>query len=544
MGNTTISTGNKSDGIKLGVDALEKHDIPTAFDRLFVPAHTDREACMLFLRIPNNEHWIRLISEDQVERLKEHAEKGYALSQYTLGRYYQVVEASHDEAREMFIAAAKAGLADAEAALAIMFDLGQLGDIPIDKEKIYQALKDASEKGSVLATFQLYKDLICGSEVLDSNPQGVIDNIKQWLKGDESEDVQKVDPMYYELIALGYQSLEAWHDAANYYMKCIRMGRIETFPDCLILTSFNHDLELIDEEGYYNGIETGCRLGIPYCFTMRASSNKDLFDGTDDEQEQAALHQKIAEDLNTASNGGDSSATMQLGYHYYYGEYGFEENNDLAWGQFLLASGMNSATSWSMLAQMVLDGNAPDNMPGNFVAYCRLMALRLGDNDQLIPVILSYRNGTLKEYKDEIEKYYQPKYNALSDEEKVKYFGMSFIAILDSSGKADLVEFDLNTSTWEELEQIINAKQLKAVHSETLDRIGQEQELDGRITSWIDSDETNPFSILTLMDEEQQPQCFDDIYQLEKIIDALDYEVDRIYYDEFPDDDGHNDPYA
>lgn len=535
---------NTANAVALGKEALGCHDIMTAFDNLVNPAHLDRNALALFLRIPDNEHWIRLLSEEQVDLLKEYAEKGYAASQFALGRYYQVVEASYDKARDLFIAASKAGLADASAALAIMYRRGQLGEISIDKEKYLQFLKEACEKGSVLGNYQLFKAEVFGLDGVEACPQDIIDSIKKWLNGDESEDIQKVDPMYYEILALSYQALDNWETAADYYMKCIQTGRIETLPDYLILTSYNHDYELVDEEGYNKGIELGCENGIPYCFLMRAASNKDRYNDTEDETEKAKLHKLIAEDLTTASLGGDGDASVQLGNHYYYGDYGFEEDNDLAWGHFLDATGMNTAEGWSMLAQMVLDGNGPENLPGGFVTYCRLMALRLGDNDQLIPVILAYRSGALGKYKEEIEKYYQPQYEALPDEEKVTYFGMSFIAVIKPSGKADIIEFDLNAEDMDELAQIIDAKALKAIRSEKLDQLSEELEIDGGIVTWIDSDGTNEYAILTMANEEHQPQSFDDIYQLEEILTNLDCEVEKIYYDDFPDNDSHNDPYA
>ena len=141
---------NTANAIALGKEALEKHDIRAAFDHLVNPAHLDRDALELFLRIPDNKYWIHLLSEEQVDLLKEYAEKGYAVSQYTLGRYYQVVEASYDEAKDLFIAASKAGMADATAALAIMYRLGQFGEIEIDKNKCLQFLQDACSQGKVV----------------------------------------------------------------------------------------------------------------------------------------------------------------------------------------------------------------------------------------------------------------------------------------------------------------------------------------------------------------------------------------------------------
>ena len=462
------ASDNIEQNILQAKEAFEQHDIPTAFDLLFKPAHLDHKALELFLRIPANEHWIRLLTEEQVDLLKEYAEKDYSVAQYTLGRYYHVVEAENDQARDLFLPAAKAGLADASAALAVMYRQGSLGEVEIDKGKYIESLKDASDKGSALAIYRLFKAVIFGQDGLEACPQGAIDNIKKWLNGDESEDLLKVDPMYYDLLALAYQELDDWKTAADYFMKSIQMGRIESLPDYLMFTSFNHDFELIDEEGYHQGIELGCKHGIPYCFLMRATENMDRYNNTDDEKEKERLHQLIAEDLNTASMGGEGDAAVQLGNHYYYGEYGFEMDDQLAWGQFLEGTGMGKAEAYSMLAQIVLDGNAPEDLPNNFVPYCRLMALRLGDDDQLIPVVMAYRSGALGKYKNEIERYYLPQYNALPDEKKATYFGLSFIAVINPEGTADLIAFDFDVEEWSEFAEIIEARQLDPIRSEAL----------------------------------------------------------------------------
>lgn len=547
--------------IELGKEALAKHDIRAAFDYLLAPAHLDKEAFLLFVRIPTNEHWIHLLSEEQVDLLKELAQKGYAVSQFTLGRYYQVVEASYDEARDLFLAASKVGLIDANAALANMYRLGQL-DGELDLEKYYQALQECCEKGSEMAFYIFFKAEILGQDGRDACPQEVVELTKKWLNGDESEDVQKVNPCTYEMLGLAYQVLDDWETAADYYLKSVRMGLVEAYPDYLILSCYNQDFELVDEEGYHKGIENGCQLGVPYCYYMRANLNKDRYDECEDEKEKEKLHKLIAEDLNMASRLGEGNAALQMGYHYYYGEYGFEENNDLAWSEFVGATGMNIGEAYGMLAQIVLDGNGPEEkLPSGFIAYCRLMGLRLGDDDQLIPLMVAFHSNGLGKYRNEIVKYYEPRYNALPDEEKVTYFGMNFVAVIDAAGKADLIEFDFEKETWDELCEIIDAKKLEPIRSGALKQIAKDAEIENNIVAWVDSEaeskglEDNPYGdkiypgvkghlILTLEDENGEPLCFDDIYELEEVVEKLGCEVEKIYYDEFPDNDSCYDAYA
>lgn len=549
--------------IPLGKEALMKNDVPTAFDYLFRAAHLDKEAYLLFLMIPEIDKRLYLLTEEQVEQLEDAAGKGSALAQYTLGRYHQVVQPeadSSEKARDLFIAAGKAGMGDPLAAIAMMLITGQL-DMEIDKDRYYQGLEEAWNKGSMIGGYHIYKAAILGLDHFEANPQAVIDNIKQWLNGNESEDLQEVNPTYYEVLALAYSELGDRKTAADYYLKCARMGRVDLYYQYTLLHYFNDDLELLDAEGYEKDVETGIALGCPYSYALRSELNQQRFDESTDPKEKEYLSNRIAQDLFEAGQLGEGYAIYILGLYWYYGSYGFTQDDNTAWGYFLDASAMNVAEAWTMMGEMYLDQKAPAELGPHFITLCRLMAYRLGDEDMLIPLIVSYRGGYLDKYKNEVEKYYLPAYEALSDEEKTAFFGMKFIGAVGTDGQANLIEFDFETEDWSELEEIADARKLEAIHTDQLDQIGRDLDLEGRLTAWVDSDRQaknlqpnvlgNRFSttpvlgdiVFTLEDEDFHPLAID-LGLLKQVIALLNGKVAHVFYDEFPDDDSHNDPHA
>lgn len=528
--------------VQRGKEALLKNDIATAFDLLYNAAHMDQTARRLFLMIPEINTRLFRLTMDQEEFLEEEAKKEDPLAQYTLARLYQAHGYSLNEARDLFIATANSGMGDAFAALAMMMVNGQLEGVEIDKEQYYQGIAEAVDKNSMLGQYYMYKATIRGYENHPADPKAVIDNIKDWLKGDEIEDLLKVNPTYYEILAMAYEALGDIKTAAHYYQKCVRMGRHDLHYQWTLNTFLNDNVEVTDEEGYEKAVEEGVALGCPCAYLLRAFLNEQHYDASEDEKEREALSKMIGEDLHTTGSLGEGLGVYNLGLMNRYGLYGYAEDNKAAWGYFLDASGMNVAEAWTEMGKMYLDDEAPGELGPNFLSYCRLMALRLGDDEQLIPVIVSFHGGSLDAYRNEVLKYYLPKYEALSDEDKADYFGIRFIAILHPDKEANIIAFDFDTEDWSALEDLAETAQLEALPSQQLQHIGKELNLEGRIAVWGDRKKPDT-TVLTLVDDQDQPQAFE-LGPLKQLIAAMGGTVGGVYYEEFPDDDGRYDPYV
>ena len=550
--------------VALGREAMLKNDIPTAFDNLLDAALVDKEACMLFIELLTMEKRFYQITEAQVERMEALAEKGYVVAQYALGRYHQArrpEKDSIDKALALFNNAAEAGLPDAIAARALLMFHGLLKEV--DKDLFNQEMQDALEKGSNIAAFFLYRAVVFGLHGYESDPQGVIDNIKKWLGDKESEDPAEVSPIYYQILAMAYDMLDETEKAKEYYLKCIRMGRTDLYSDYIIAAYYDDDFQPIDEGEVMKALEEGIKMGDPYCYVLRADIYEMHYDDSTDEKEKEMLSAKIAEDLKAASALGEGGALVEFGLHSYFGEYGFKEDNETAWNCFVNATDMNMAKAWTMIHEMIENNEMPGERPSSdFLNYCRLMSVRLGD-DELLPVLIyNYYKGTMRQYQNEIKKYYLPRYEVLPDEVKTQYFGTQFIAVINTEGVANLVEFDLETEEWDELAEFIDADRLDAIRTEPLANLSEEMGLDGCVTAWVDRNglnkdlAPNPVGgklypgpivgdmILTLEDEEHRPMSFGDLGELKEIVTALGANLGDVFYNEFPEDDGRNDPHV
>lgn len=561
--------------IELGKQALQRHEISKAFDYLLVPAQDDAEAQKLFLMIFNTHRRIYLLSKEQMARLKDFADKGNAVSQYAFGRYHMIIRPESDsleQAITLIEAAAKAGLPDALCAQGLLYRAGHYGWA--DNEKAKELLHEAYVKGSDFAIRDYLCQKIYGTHGTEANPQSVVNVIKDWMLVEESDDIAVVNPIYYELLGHAYAQLGYKENAEKYYKKAIAMGYVEAYSDyCILFNSTDENGSR--PESYLSKLDLGCDAGDSFCFLFRAFAHMEEFDSCEDEQKEQ-LTAKIKEDLEKAVEQGSDMAPYFLGNAYYYGKYGFEENDMKAWNWLIDGCERDDSFAYSQIAQIILDGHQPEEVKEGTLEYCQLKALRYGDEDQLRNVVEAYRNGKLTFAAPEIEKYYIPKYDSLphdeqeeedeDDEEILDDFLESdykLIAIIKTDGTTDIIEFDVEEG-WDELPDYIGAKRLDAIRVMPLYNIGKELGYTtDHITGWVDNMGllkdlpmnqvgcmiySGPIAgdmILTLeSDSGYHPKSFESLERLKKVIAALGAKLVRVDLDDGPDDDGRFDAWV
>ena len=553
----------------LGKQALMEHKISEAFDNLFIPAHMDAMAQRLFLMIPNTFTRLYLLSDKQVDLLKRYAEKGYALSQYTYGRYLYIVrpdENSVKEADEYLKAAEKAGLPDALQTQSVIMLDGHYG--LVDREEARRMSKEAADKGSVLAARALGRSVIFGDDHTESNPQKLVEFIKEWLDGNESDDISEVNPIYYELLGDAYEKLGDRENADHYYMKAINMGYNEAYGSYCML--YSNDSTETTKLIYENMLDLGCTQGDPACYLYKAAFLMDNYDNYD-KKKQKQVTAEIKEALEASSKLGSQLAPYFLGDAYYYGNYGFEEDNTKAWNWGIEGVKRDSGDAYKLLAYMISNEDNPYEVSEELLGYCAIMSLRCGCNDLLKLVVESYRDGDLTDYAAEIERYYIPEYEALppDEDEEDEESGNSdddgeyqLIGIVKTDGTADIIEFNVEEG-WNELPEFVGANRLDAIRTQPLyDISNQIGYTSDHITAWVDNMglmkdlPMNPVGcklypgpiagdmILTLEDAKYHPMSFNSLNDLKQVITALGAKLDNIILDDGPDDDGRYDAWS
>lgn len=555
---------------ELGQKALEKHEIGKAFDYLLIPSLFNAKARRLFLTIPNTHTRMYLLNKEQIERLKEGADQQYPLHQYTYGRYLQLLQPYADAAEDAgpYFEAAKAEVPDALCALGYLIRDGHYG--VVDREKYIALVDQAFQQDSMLANRKICLRYLYGQDGVEANPQFVIDSINKMLDGNQSEDIAMVNPCFYATLGDAYAELKDIENAEKYYMKAIRMGYYEGFFwYCTLHMDYGDDIEL--QETYLDMLEQGCLHDDPGCYAFRALFHMNRYEEYDEETRKEK-HAAIQSDLENAIRLGHDFAPTLLGEAYYYGDYGFEEDNTEAWNCFIEGTHREDAKAFAMVAQMIGEKNQPFEVSKNLQAFCELNALRRGDNDQLASVMDAYQHGMLDFAKDEIDKYYRPKYDQMMKEFHDRLAQdqpsqdpdeppMKLIAIIEPNGDAVIHEFDVEY--WDELPPMIDAGRLDAIRTQPLyDLTDKMAYRNKHITAWVDNMgllkglpenrigcKLYPGSIvgdliLTLEDNRYEPMSFDNLEDLKKILVELGAHLVDIRLSEGPDDDGRFDPWS
>lgn len=455
---------------------LESKDIEEAFDTIYLSALRNEQARDIFLVIPNIDTRLFRLTEEQIDLVKMTAEKGYPLAKYVLGRYYQVVRpegSTMGDAGELLKAAADEGIADAYFALATMVEQGYYGPVNIDTydELISTALKE----GSAMAIRSHLLDTVHGLHGMKANPKKAIDSIVNKIFVDEESE--KLYPYLYAVMGDAYKAMGNEAQADTCYEKAIDLGYFEAYADRFAnkLTGPNAEW---NREMFNMFLDFGCDNKDPKSFLYRALEHIHFFDKKDAAQ-QAALTDKIKEDLETAVALGQGRAAFYLGYCYYYGKYGFEEDNNAAWRWFCKGMDMEDGYAYGGLAQMVEEGFCPQGLPEDFAATCRLNGLRRGNMSLLDKVLEAYRAGKLKDCADEIERIYIP---MLEQEDEAP--AVSTLVIVNPEGKALLCHVE--KSEWNGVPALIGAKRLAPIRVNGLDEIGKGIGLTDRLTAWTD----------------------------------------------------------
>lgn len=556
--------------IAKGKEALENHRIQEAFDMLFIPSNLDAHALRLMMKLINQYHRVRLITDEQIKnnQVEIFAEKGYPMAQYVLARYHQQVKPEKDsieKAKKWYDAAKKAGLGDAAANQGVMVLDGYYG--LVDMNLYYSLMQEGLDKGYTTdyCSFALYttlREMVYGHHDTTPNPQSVVNAVKNIIGSNESDDIDVVDPAFYKILGEAYTKLEDIDNAKHYFEKAIDMGYVECCSDYALLMPPNDDFTHEAWKHWEEMNMIGCQQGDSYSYVLASVLFETPYDDLS-ENEKRERTEQIKETLLKAYSLGDEFSAYLLGSNYYYGKNGFEQNDDEAWRWFNNAAFWEESLGYAMAAEMIEEGEAPSQYDQVWSDHFYLQALRRGDDNQLGKVVEIYRAGRLTEFAKEIETLYIPKYEALPEEptdDPESEIDLKLIAIIKTDGSADIIEFDVEN--WDELPPFVDAKRLDAIRVQPLYDISKKLGYSEHITGWVDNMglirdlPSNPVGckiypgrivgdmILTLEDEKYNPMSFTDLDDLKQVLSDLGAKLMNVFLDDGPDDDGRFDAWS
>ena len=431
----------------LGKMELESKNLEAAFDELFLPALRTPEAFVCFQIIPGIDTRLFRITPEQLEKVQEAADKGYAVAHYVMGRYHQVVKPEDDsleKARLYLESAAKAGIPDAHWALAIRYLLGYDGEISM--EHFNELINQAIDEGSMMALKQRLHDIIFGEHGQKADPKSIIKQIEAFL--DQDEDNAYRYPYMYDLLGDAYRKTGNKDKADNCYEQAEDHGYFEAGAN-----RFLNKIEGPDKDFYRETLSVlldfACDNQDPNSFLTRALEHAYHYETEQKTEKKESWTEKLQEDLETAYKLGMGDAAYYLGLYHYEGSHGFEKNNQEAWNWFIKGQDLESGLAFLGMAKMVEDGVKPDNLPDNYLEYLKHSAKLRLDKGQT------------------------------TDQS-----GVPTVIIVSPEGRATI--YKLEKSEWNKLPHLMGSKRLAPVCTDAFDKLGKKVGLTDRLAAWID----------------------------------------------------------
>lgn len=320
-------------------------------------------------------------------------------AKFVLGRWHYVLMPKEDSAQlaEKYIReAVDAGIADAYDTLSVMYANADTAEDRVDLEESARLRDEAIRRGSEAARMRYARNRIAGILLAPEEPAKVAKEIEQLLKENDN-----VNPGWYSVLGYAYETLGKEKEACKMYEEGVKHGCLRCYPELAIWHQ-----QQGNEEEYARIMDAGMKAGCGFCYTYHADLDEEEYQKKTPELKRH-FTRYIKDHLEQGMRLADGSCAFFLAYNYFYGCLGFEQDSrevyrclerGMAWGDF---------SCYGFLAD-ILEIGTPSDQDKKDAARFRLKALRLGDDSAQSKVIIAYRRGLLKEYQDEIEKYWLP----------------------------------------------------------------------------------------------------------------------------------------
>ena len=386
----------------------------------------DKDAARAYLRcfITVNNMW--LLSEQTVKLLQQEADKGNRYAQYGYARYHSGVRPDENSLWESFRYGEKAmeqGLPDALALVATSYEYGDIGNV--DKEKAAEMMKKAFDQGSEYAIKSTLQNMIYGKPYEAPQPEEeVVALIEELMAKDKQNGIEPNGWLYYYR-ACAKEGRIGRTRVEDDYEKAAALGVNNAYTELAISYGYGDEFTspLIESDKYKKVIADGIAhrnggsyfmdfvaLSARYEALLKHYAEKNLPADTPVPEDVDECSQQMAEQLRKAYNLGYNPAIEQIGDVYYNGMYGYPEDYEMAFSCYSRAAFHDSVTATEQVWQMMHDHLI--DRPLDYVDSIALLGARLGSKKLLAETVVAHQEGRLNEFADEIEKYYEPIFDA------------------------------------------------------------------------------------------------------------------------------------
>ncbi|MBR1929124.1 MAG: hypothetical protein IJ834_05225 [Paludibacteraceae bacterium] len=385
----------------------------------------ESNATCAFLRLFLQKTPVVLLDFDtSIEPLIQEAKAGNRYAQYAYARWQSLVcgeENSLNISYRYMKAAAEQNLPDAIAAFAMTYEFGDIGIV--DWEKYDELIEQSVALGSELGKTYMLRDLCFGKNFTNAQPDKAAALANEFINQDEHKGIEP-NGLWFYYRATANEAKLGRTQVIDDYRRALDLGVLSAFTDLIIAYGYGDSLDnLTETKEYSNCLLQGIARLAPNALILDADREMRHYDtlkkrlGYDGFKKHPiqykilhASHELIFSRLSHAAELCDNAAWEQLGDMYYDGTYGFEQNYDKAFVAYSNGVIHNSASCaeklWQMMHDHIID------RPLDYQDSIAIEGARCGSIRLLAETVIIHQQGRLSEYADEIEKYYEPIFDA------------------------------------------------------------------------------------------------------------------------------------
>lgn len=355
------------------------------------------------------------LPDNELELIEKLAQEGDPVACFKLAMIHIFLhdcEDYPDVAHKLLLIASEGGVADADAAIAMMMIKGQLE--PYEPLKGVRLLENAILKESVLGIVFQLRNIIYGRYGYKKDPEMVLKTVEGLMEMEEN-------PYWYGLKGEALCCTGRVPESEIWFEKAVEGGLITYYSDLAISRGFDDDGNVRDYDAFCNTTLKGNEDGDPRCFYYYALDTlSDYYDiDPEDKELRSDFSALMVKGLEENIERCEPLSFELLGDIYREGQIGVPVDKNKAWEYYLGGSEFQIDTCFEKMYEMLQakEIELADISNEEAMELCMINGARLHNKKLIVETVEAYKRGRLTRFAREIEMYHIPAYDAIPDDE-------------------------------------------------------------------------------------------------------------------------------
>lgn len=355
------------------------------------------------------------LSEEEKELIEKQTQEGDPVACFKQAEIYLHLHDCDDyvsSAHKLLLNASEGGVADADAAIAIMMFRGELE--PYNPTAAAKLLEKAINNGSELGMSFQMRNLLYGRYGYKQNADLVKKALEQLLSKGE-------DPYWCAIMGDVLMAENKIVESEQWYEKAVKGGENSAYGDLALARGLDDDGNFRDYQAYNDTLMEGNDARDPMCmyyFILDKIFSYDDFE-PEDTDERDEFRQMIIHALELNVEDCHPMSMELLGDIYREGKMDIPADPVKAWRYYLKGSEFMQASCFEKMYDMLLTNEIQLGNMSNEEAtdLCMVNGARLHNARLLVATVEAYKHGRLTQFAREIEMFHIPAYDAIPDDE-------------------------------------------------------------------------------------------------------------------------------